>query len=60
MSKILRLTRTAPALVWLGQAHLGGAAAPIRADRVRVTRAEITAIFGQELGYNRRDLRAGL
>ena len=60
MTQILRLTRNSPALLRMGHAHLGAAAAPIRAGQTRVTRAEISALFAAELGYRGRHLRAGL
>lgn len=53
MTRFLNISRIRPSVHAMGQAHLGAAAMPARAARVRVTREEIAAIFSAELGYGR-------
>ena len=60
MTQILRLTRAASVLMPKGHEHLGAGATQVRTERTRVTRAEISILFAAELGYRRREQRAGL
>lgn len=53
MTRFLRFSRTAPAMLRMNQAHLGHAT-PTLTDRPRVTREEISALFSAELGYTKR------